>query len=479
MKTLLSKNDFLELSIIEYLLHNPRTDYLLLSDILQTDVRTIKSSIQKINSKINPISITFDEHHLKINIPRNYSIRYIYATILQNSLEFKIIEFCFFAKEISFIHLENAFFVSNSTLRRKIKKINCVLSNDNIAIDLKSLRLVGDPHAIQNFIIHYIYDAYPSEQSLKDKRGYALIKKAITLYSQAQHIDINELDLHKASVTVWVHFYFQKYIATISDDSTKPILDVMLNHQIKKLFSIQSDVFNFFTTLKNLQKKMVFTTHNQLLNTLQYDTDLQLAYNNFEIIITNIATTFSINAPSNLEKLLVDLCTVYNLNYGKPFVLYDKYGLFVKEMANNHAELTTFLITQFNHYFVDIKDYTVNSLSYILITHWHELLNFIEQNKAKISIGLIYDTDIEHIAMLKNDIAVHLQQHCTITEESVNYFDFPKRLATKYDLIITNIPGITIDNTNILCLPMYPQVSDWLALGMIYQEITQRKLTQI
>ncbi|EPM6849804.1 helix-turn-helix domain-containing protein [Enterococcus faecalis] len=477
MKKILSKKDYLELQILEYLFNNTHTDLSLLSESLSVDKRTIRSAIQAINSKFSPIEILNYNNFLKLKIPHNYSIRYVYSTILQNSLEFKIIELCFFESNISLSKLENTLFISNSTLKRKLKKINNVLSNEKFSISLTSLRLVGESTTIQNFITYYIYDAYLLKNKAFKKNEYSLIKKAITLYAQVRNIEINEQDLDKATVIILVHFYFKKNSGTLHKSKNTPKLDILLERQIKYLFFPNSNFFNLYSALKTLQEKLLFTTYDQLLLEIEQNIELKIIYENFNNIINNICSTFSINHPDNMEKLLLDLCTVYNMNFGKPFILYDKYYLFVKQMMHNHSDLILFIQNQFNSYFENIEEHSINSFIYILVTHWKELINCIEQNKTKVTIALIYDTDDEHINMLESDISTHLHHHCIIQKEPMHFLYSPNHLYNKkYDLIITNIPGIDISEIKVLCLPIYPSLSDWIDLGVIYKELTQNKL---
>lgn len=477
MKAILSKKDYLELQILENLFEHTHRDISLLSESLSVDKRTIVSCIPTINSKYSPIEILYLNNFLELNIPNNYSIRYIYSTILQNSLEFKIIELCFFEPKISLSKLEKALFISNSTLKRKLKKINDALSTENFSLNLTSLRLVGESNAIQNFITHYIYDAYLQKSEAFKKNEYLLIKKAVTLYAQVQNIEINEPDLDKATVIILVHFYFKKNCGILQKSKNTTKLDILLERQIKYLFFPNSNFFNLYSALKTLQENLLFTTYDQLLLEIEQNIELKLVYESFNNIINNVCLAFSINHPDNMEKLLLDLCTVYNLNFGKPFILYDKYNLFVKQMSHNHSSLILFIQNQFNSYFENIEEHSINSFTYILVTHWKELINYIEQNKTKITIALIYDTDNEHINMLEADISTHLHHHCIIQKESIRFLHSPNHLYNKkYDLIVTNIPGIDISEIKVLCLPIYPSLSDWVDLGVIYKEITQNKL---
>ncbi|AUJ86526.1 helix-turn-helix domain-containing protein [Enterococcus sp. CR-Ec1] len=477
MKSILSKKDYLELQILEYLFKNTHTDVSLLSETLSIDTRTIRSCLLTINSKYSPISILNNNNFIELKIPHNYSIRYIYSTILQNSLEFKIIELCFFEPKISLSKLEKTLFISKSTLKRKLKKINDALSTENFSLSLTTLRLVGESNAIQNFITHYIYDAYLQKSEAFKRNEYSLIKKAITLYAQVRNIEINEPDLDKATVIILVHFYLKKNSGILQKSKNTPKLDILLERQIKYLFFPNSNFFNLYSALKILQEKLLFTTYDKLLLEIEQNIELKIVYENFNNVINNVCSAFSINHPANMEKLLLDLCTVYNLNFGKPFILYDKYDLFVKQMSHNHSNLILFIQNQFNSYFKNIEEHSINSFTYILVTHWKELINYIEQNKTKITIALIYDTDIEHIDMLEADISTHLHHHCIIQKESIHFLHSPHHLYNKkYDLIITNVPGIDISEIKVLCLPIYPSLSDWIDLGVIYKEITQNKL---
>lgn len=471
MKELLSKSDFQILQLLEYLVNNSRTTFSDISQNLGISVRTTNIYLDEINSKYYPIKVTRDKHFVTIIIPSNYSISYIYSVTLLNSTEFNLINFCFFEKKVSYKKAEEILFISNATLKRKIKKINTFLLQYDFKIDSRTLRFTGNETSIINFFTHYIYEAYPIKKNGFKKMEYVLIQKAILAYSKKQNVELHGHDLNNATVIVLLLFYRKKF--NTHNLESLDSLDLLssnglIDKKITQIFFSNNYIVNVFSILKKLQQKTIFTDYSHFINESTKNSELKIAREKFVNILNDICVKFSIKHPINQDKIILDLCTNYNLNYGKPFIFFDKHHQFIQQMKKKIPELICFLTSEFYFYFKKMEEYELNSYLYLLLTHWIELTSIIEKKKNKIKISLIFDTDIEHISMLRHDISFRLYNQCIIDIPPLSELEHTTYLSNNYDLVITNISGIEVEHTKVICFSMYPSISDWIEIIELY-----------
>lgn len=123
VKNLLSEKDerLLQLTELVY-----KEEGLLIRDIcvsLNMTNKTLKTDIERANELFSPIQILeTGKGGLKLVIPKNYSIAYIYNCFLLESKEFNILEKLLFCEQYSVDNLAEDMYISSSSLRRIIKK---------------------------------------------------------------------------------------------------------------------------------------------------------------------------------------------------------------------------------------------------------------------------------------------------------------------------------------------------------------------
>ncbi|WP_025873466.1 helix-turn-helix domain-containing protein [Enterococcus crotali] len=125
--------------------------------------RTIKRTIQDIQSDIETFGfsekISLDLYrgdnsklYCSLHYQLTFSIHYMLREYLKNSIFFLIIKDMFFDSSFSIKKAIDKYFVTNSTLRRYLKKIDQELQHFNLELSIKKeLTIIGDEATIRLF----------------------------------------------------------------------------------------------------------------------------------------------------------------------------------------------------------------------------------------------------------------------------------------------------------------------------------------
>jgi len=92
----------------------------------------------------------------------------------------------------------------------------------------------------------------------------------------------------------------------------------------------------------------------------------------------------------------------------------------------------------------------------MLITHWPDLLLSLQKNQEKLPVSLFFDSDSAHTFMIKNILELSFPNMFLFTVEQ-NYAslsDLENRPL--HQLVITNIPNLTLPNKETICISLYP-----------------------
>jgi hypothetical protein len=172
------------------LLENKTYNATSLQQILQINYRTLISLISHSNQLMTPIKIDKDQAgYYQLVIPQAYSIRYCYQKLLANSIEFTIIEACFFEK-LSLLSLSEKLFISESTLKRTIQKMNSILKDIHVRIDTKTMRIVGEETQVCNFIISLVLEKYTDYIFLFDQNMILFVENLISEWEKEASITL-------------------------------------------------------------------------------------------------------------------------------------------------------------------------------------------------------------------------------------------------------------------------------------------------
>lgn len=466
MKKLLSAKDSRVLIMIESL----KEDSVSISKLMEmtnVSLKTMHSDIEYVNTLITPIKINKNENSiLSLYIPKNYAINYIYPKILENSVEFLLLEKIFFNEEYTINILSEELFISPSSLRRIISRLNNVFSRLNISISLSPLRVIGNESSIRNFYIQYFLEKFPNGVYPFNDFQKKVLDLLINYYTKKNDISLNYTDLEKlriSSIVALIRMKNNHYldfkpkinsnVSSISENNS------LLNRSFKSVFKIPLTKAVIINIVPFLFNGKFFFSYDQLVESSKTDIEVKKIKANFKLIIEKVSTKFEIPCP-NKEMLQVDLCTAYFLNYGPPFVLYDFYTEFINYIKVYNPDLLLYITSQFKKNFknVNLEDYHLNNYIYILISHWKDLYLSVENRSKAFTIGIFYNTDFEQNLMVKNilDFKFGNQVKSTVIskrniQEVINSFP-------NYDLVITNISDLPYNN--ILCFSSFPTKKD-------------------
>lgn len=484
MKNCLSKQHLRHLKIINLLYDNKNMTLDKISFTLGFNSRTLRKDIEQINDYAAPIEILSSKNGFYTYIPMNYNINYLYAAILHDSTEFSLIEEIFFNENHSIDSLSEKLFISSSTLRRTISYLNKTLKKKKIKISSQPLLLTGDESEICNLIIHVMEEKYGISNIPFPKIQIGALDKILTWVAKGngQQMDFCELNRLRLWIMIILtrvrNGHIQSKDAKFPEGvDTSLLKNKVLTGLFKSVFKIELteavaySLFGVFIHTKfafnyeHLEEliasdnavKISVEKNQQLLDTLS--NKLEIPIENKEHILINIYNTIVLS--SNLSS--------------ENYILYNSHQSLVHRITNQHPYFTDILNETLKKIFGS-SGYNKNrrdTLTYMLLTHWRKLAIHLQQGTPTVNVGILLDTDIEHMELIKDELYVQFDNKfsISITEEfTLSAF---KKKASMYDIVITNIPGLSFKNdTMVVCISMFPTPLDIKNLQNCYEKLT-------
>ncbi|EUJ47582.1 helix-turn-helix domain-containing protein [Paenilisteria rocourtiae] len=484
MKNCLSKQHLRHLKIINLLYSNKNMTLDKISFTLGFNSRTLRKDIEQINDYAAPAEILSSKTGFYTYIPMNYNIDYLYAAILRDSTEFSLIEEIFFNENHSIDSLSEKLFISSSTLRRTISYLNKTLKKKKIKISSQPLILTGSEPEICNLIIHVMEEKYGIANIPFPKIQVGALDKILTWVAKTneQRLDFCELNRLRLWIMVILtrvrNGHIQAKDAKFPEGiDTSLLKNKVLTGLFKSVFKIELteqvaySLFGIFINTKfafnyeHLEKlvasddavKVSVEKNSQLLDTLSNRLDIPIE--NKEHILINIYNTVALSTNLSSEN----------------YILYNSNQALVNRITNQHPYFTDILNEALKKIFgtTGYNTHRRDTLTYILLTHWRNLAIHLQQGTPTVSVGILLDTDIEHMELIKDELHVRFDNkfNVSIAEE----FTLPafKKNASMYDIIVTNIPGLSFKNdTMVVCISMFPTPLDIKNLQNCYDKLT-------
>lgn len=479
MRNILSSRDNKLLSLIELIDGEKFQTFIQIEKTMKINPRTLNSLIKYGNEIFSPGKIYRSKAgFIELYSSESITIKYYYQKILQNSLEFNIIENIFF-EEYTLSKLANKLFVSESTLRRLIDKINVELAKLEIKIYTKIIALKGNEKKICNLIIHLLLEKYSDCTFLFDSYRVSFVESIIKKIFKKRKISLNFPDFYRTKI--WILVVFHR--ANQTKRQTHAVR--MKNSILVKLLSIDALKRTLYFPLKNnpyvnalellFFEQMVFD-YEELEKKIKYDFLLREKKHRFDLIIQHIEKHFNISITDHREKLLVDLCNVANIHYGPSFILYDKFKKFSDEIMKHNETFFRAVKSIFMTQFSNEPTYVIDKYLYIIISHWPQLLLSLNNIINEIPLSLVFDSDIEHMEMIENLVGLLFPRMFSI--KIVCHFKNLKELPDIIDtqLVVTNISGLNIPKKDIIITSLYPSKNELKKLMKYYENNTDRPI---
>ncbi|EUJ23733.1 mga helix-turn-helix domain-containing protein [Listeria grandensis FSL F6-0971] len=484
MKNCLSKQHLRQLKIINLLHENKNMTLDKISYTLGFNSRTLRKDIEQINSYAAPIEILSSKNGFYLYIPMNYNIDHIYASTLKDSTEFSLIEEIFFNENHSIDSLSEKLFISSSTLRRTISHLNKVLKKKKIKVNSQPLILVGDEAEICSLMIHLIEEKYGIANIPFPKIQVGALDKILTWVAKAnnQRMDFCELNRLRLWIMIILTRVRNGHIQTTeanfpADVDTSLLKNKVLTGLFKSVFKIELTEEVAYSLFGMFIKNKFAFNYEHLEELMAHDDSVKvLAERNLQLLEA-LATKLEIPI-ENKEHILINIYNIAVLATNlesESYILYNTHRALVDRITNQHPYFIDTLNETIKQVFKNSK-YTTNkldSLAYMLLTHWRNLAIHLQTRTPSIDVGILLDTDIEHMALIRDELHARFSNkfNLSITEEfTLSAF---KKKASMYDVIVTNIPGLSFKNSPmVVCISMFPTPLDIKNLHNCYDKIT-------
>lgn len=482
IENILSTKSLRELSLVRFLIKNGPTHSTIIQKKLNYNGATLYRDIDQLNEIITPAQI-IKRNSIALSIPTNLNNRYIFSRIMSNSSEFSLIEEIFFHEHHSLQSLSDKLFLSQSTVKRMIKKINSILKEYDIVITSFPIKITGTEKHVCNLIIRIFEEKYSNHNfPFKKEIPYAL-EKIISQNLKKESLHLNYPDIEQAKLMISVIMKRMqngnsKILTNFNlpeiywDSLNKPFYKRIFKSIFKIDLTKQNISYLFYPFFRN-KFALDFKQLNQLQNEFP---EVKKILINFKKLINNIAIHYSIEI-ENEKDLIFHLYNTNELTLTFSHIIYNK----SKEFLDTLTEYNEEFIIYMNKNLVQLgieknkQNGDIYALPYILVTHWKNLAIQLQKSKPKILVGLLFDSDIEHMLFIKDLLSNKFAYQLDIVLiENLQIKKLEKNIG-KLDLIVTNVPELNINFHEIICTSMYPSPSDLYKIEQRYQSIVSTK----
>ena len=169
MLKILSKKLKRQLKLLEYLFEGETYRFNDLEHLLGCSAKTLRNDLLDIHSYASDIKIQMTrEEGVRATILPHVTEDYIYQVIKQESIEYRYLEAILLHKFKNYLELADYLFISESTLRRIVDKINPMLQSYDLKVQAL-IKLVGNDQIITEMTVqflmgkyHYFEEAFPT-----------------------------------------------------------------------------------------------------------------------------------------------------------------------------------------------------------------------------------------------------------------------------------------------------------------------------
>ena len=477
MRRILSYRDLRHLRLVEILnLRREMMQLKTISQMLDVPIRTIHSDIRNLNSYIAPFIIVTATTGIALEIPENYSIRYIYKKILENSLEYQLLNFAFLNEAMSMEKLSDELFISESTTKRVIKKINRVIAEKEFEITTSPVAIIGNEKMITQFMSYYYNELYFQLEYLSREQ-----KDTIKTLVRSVFADNNE-ELHFNKLkkyTTWIFVNLVRirnghYVDVKYNIFTKASIleDKDYCEKFKRVFGVELTDVSLGKLLYVRSRTGYLSCYEKLLEVNSTDDEQAELTAKVVIVLTRMTEELSIELHDSVRKsLLLDIVNLINMRGYVTFILYDRREYFLERLSSNYRHIREFVKSYIEHLVTRPFDNDeINELTYILLTHLPDLFDRLKYIEKRVVVSILVDTDLEHAYFIKKEldnytrfnIATRILLDCDLEQ----VYSLPKD-----EILVTTIPGITNTACKILCFADYFSSRNWLQLNDIITSV--------
>lgn len=487
MKHILSKLSLRQLTTLEFLYYNEFSSLDQLAHLTNVSVRTISDDLNKINDFIKPLSIEFDsQNRCYLVTHENISVDYIYSQILRNSIEFRLIEKIFFERHQRLEEYADALFISLSTLKRTISRINKQIKKNGFEISTNPIQLIGDERLIINMMVNYFREKYLDrvypfndvEQKVFDDLFYSLVGEEVHF--------LNFPDMEKMRAILFVslvriqngHHYPKHLLEPLMKKYDFPILeDPLFKQSFKSVFHIELTKQHIIEISYSILSDNFVFNQQELYEIGCNTPERTKAFQEIILLIDTISEDLSIDLNSEQRNILIyELVNVNLSTIAETYLIYNYKHNFLVNLTKDFPAIYHFL---YNHimdrpFFSTYEEHKIEAFIYVLITHWEGLLCKIQLFYPAFTVGIWMDSDIEHTKFMASILNQKYYNRLHFEPiEALSYSEAIKKFDN-YDLILTNISNLQNNDHRTIVIDLYPSTQDLQKLYKTYFDLRDK-----
>lgn len=489
MKQLLNKNARRQLNLLECLYR--KDSWVAIHKMaaeLECTEKTLRHDISYINEVFQPFEIeTSKRKGLRLVYPPNYSFDFIFRTVLASSLEFQMLECIFLNEQYSVDDLAELLFVSPSTLRRLITKVNQRLSGMDIQITINPCRMIGNEAHIRILLIQFfskkhLYGDYPFSSEEQE-----FVRQLLAEFTAENEIDSSFFHQKFLEITILLCLIRMRngHVRPVDESFPTDISTAFLDNS--EMASACSQLFGISLNKSELQQLFFMFLRPEAARSEKHLMELvrrkqcnahHRVYQ-IERFLDRLSERIGIPMP-NKYTLLLKLYNVQTLfDYDK------KYDLEAdSEFFYEHAVKT------FPHFIEVVKEvlkeepfspalilegHCLEMTVQALMMYWTGLTDALGKHTEPLCAGLILDWNEAHATLIKDLLSFQFRNLVSIHVIRDN--DWRGALGLKsYQLVITNLSELPWDDCPVICINSIPSATDWHHLKEAIEEIMHHRL---
>ncbi len=274
MRSLLPSRDKRIILTLEYLTFNEWVSLKNITDYLGYSEKTVRNDLGFISSEFEDISI-ISSPQLGYRLIQNSSapLESIVSQVIDGTLIFQLLQLLLLHSSCKLTELESALFISANSIRNAVKQFNRYMKNDNLTIENRPFRLVGNEQKITSLFFVRMQQSYFNREIGQEK----LILQYVETLAKRLMMDNKQLkqtfkdDQTTLTTLLYIRIYREKNNFSVPTKEAYCQQDYRLLHDEK----ISTRFFELFEI--ELDKKLL----NRLVNFVLFES---VAINYLELL---------------------------------------------------------------------------------------------------------------------------------------------------------------------------------------------------
>lgn len=486
MRELLSIQSVRQLELLEYLLDAGEVTLAQVSDATGYASRTLWQDIKEINEYLAPMEIETTPKGVELIIPSAYSVRAMYKRVLCQSREYNLLEYLLFNEGQSLEELADNLYISLSTLRRMIATMNEKLAKFDFKIAVAPTRVIGNELSVSQFYVALFTEKYYELSDLLKKGEFQTMNLLLENITNEGKMKLSFSDLQKLRILGYVRIVRLRHGHEISlDDKDMKLLrdykflkDPVFLTQFMATFNMKIDEHILLQMYQVLYGKEYFYSYEHLKAVVQEDARKKKVFDAIRELLETLAEEFSISL-ENTERLQINLYNMLRLSEYRYFIIYSRSRQFIEgfDLDNpNVLDIFKKRMSILEKHDIELPGYIYDDFIYTLLTEWPDFLEKLESFVPDIKIGLLFDTDVDHVKFVHTILRKYSKQRLTLVVPELSSTIRGQLRERDIDLLITDIPNLAIKNIEIICVEEYPSKHDWKNILEAQERIVSRKI---